>query len=237
MSVTGYCECDCLMIVAVYRFTFVSVRDFAEGYSHACKNQHQSKYYSQPYTNLYPIVLTFDARDLNDLFFTKYGLALDGAAEKKRILAGFEGLGMRPLITVAIMVSSPDTKKQFAFVKHVEEKIILPFVREIGINGPNTFKVHYVRSDGCSSQFTCKDAFWWMSQYFRLFGMHLDWSYFCSTLRVPLLAALSLWCCCRLPRKVLVRYLCACSLSSHHGIVAGVTRREALQRTQLVDTS
>ena len=180
------------MIVAVYRFTFVSVRDFAEGYSHACKNQHQSKYYSQPYTNLYPIVLTLDARDLNDLFFTKYGLALDGAAEKKRILAGFEGLGMRPLITVAIMVSSPDTKKQFAFVKHVEEKIILPFVREIGINGPNTFKVHYVRSDGCSSQFTCKDAFWWMSQYFRLFGMHLDWSYFCSTLRVPLRCPLTM---------------------------------------------
>ena len=50
------------------QFTFVSVRDFAEGYSHAVNDQHQSAYFAQPYSNLYPLVLSFDARDLNDLF-------------------------------------------------------------------------------------------------------------------------------------------------------------------------
>ena len=162
------------------RFTFVSVRDFAEGYSHAVKNQHQSAYFAQPRSNLYPVVMNFDARDLNDLFFEKYAGVEDGAVEKARILAGFEELNLRPIITFTLGIITPDHKKDFAFVRHVDEEIIIPFVREIGINGPDTFKCHYVRSDGCKAQFKCKDAFWWMSQYHRKFKIHLDWSYFCS---------------------------------------------------------
>jgi len=162
------------------RKTFVDVRDFAEGYSHAVKRQHQSAYYSQPYSNLYPIVLSFDARDLNDAFFKKYARAEDGATEKARILSGFEKLQLRPIITFTIIITSPDTKKDFAFVKHVDETILLPFIREIGVDGPQTFTCHYVRSDGCKGQFKCKDPFWWMSQYKRVHKMHLDWSYFCS---------------------------------------------------------
>ena len=124
--------------------------------------------------------MNFDARDLNDLFFEKYASVEDGAVEKARILAGFEELNLRPIITFTLGIITPDHKKDFAFVRHVDEEIIIPFVREIGINGPDTFKCHYVRSDGCKAQFKCKDAFWWMSQYLRKFKIHLDWSYFCS---------------------------------------------------------
>ena len=48
---------------------------------------------------------------------------------------------------------SPDQKHDPAFVQHCNDKIITPLMRQLGVDGDETFTIHHVDSDGCPHQF------------------------------------------------------------------------------------
>jgi hypothetical protein len=48
---------------------------------------------------------------------------------------------------------SPDQEHDPAFVQHCNDKIITPLMRQLGVDGDETFTIHHVDSDGCPNQF------------------------------------------------------------------------------------
>lgn len=159
------------------RGSYCSVVDYAENYSHQPKNEHQSKYFSETRSTLYPVVLTVDARDMKDIFFDKEEGDGSGAAEKAKLLEAFEALDRRPVVTVTCMVITADPNHGHTQVMHIDDELLTPFVKHYFIEAPHT---HFRRSDGCGAQFKDKHMFYWMSSHKERTGIEIDWSYFCT---------------------------------------------------------
>jgi hypothetical protein len=157
------------------RGSYCSVVDFAEKYSHQAKSEHQSAYFHEVRSTIYPIVVSMDVRDLKDEFFDIEGSG--GAGHKITLLEEFEELGQRPVITISYIVISADPTQTHQVVQHIDDNIFTPWIKSIFIEPPHT---HYRRSDGCAAQFKDKDMFYWISTHKIRTGICLSWSYFCT---------------------------------------------------------
>ena len=147
------------------RGSFVSVQDFAENIHHIVRMEPQSKYWTIVSSTLYMVVLRFHLDDVNHI----------PPEEKAELHAAFAAAGLPPIIVETHAFVSPDTVHDSAFVRHINDAFIIPYVNSIG-----NFHTHYARSDGCKGQFKQAQIFKWVTESVDRNGIRLDWSFFCS---------------------------------------------------------
>ena len=147
------------------RGSFVSVQDFSENFHHQVRFEPQSKYYQQVDSSLYMVVIRYHLDDATTL----------PAAERARLRAAFEEAKLPPIIVETLAFISGDLKHDGAFIRHVNDKYVVPYVQSLG-----KFDTHYARSDGCKGQFKNSQQFDWVSRRQSESGVRTDWSFFCS---------------------------------------------------------
>lgn len=141
------------------RGTFGSTQDFSQNGALTVKFEHMSKYFNEISYTLYGVVMTFDARDLHGSAFEGVG-GLNGNDAKAKVLKMFEDAKQRPLVTMTMLVVSTDLQHDPAFVQHVNDKLITPWVKT---HANRAMAVHYVDSDGCPNQFDLSHQYLWIS--------------------------------------------------------------------------
>ena len=70
-----------------------------------------------------------------------------GAEAKRKILEMFEKKGEQPVVKIDFLYISADLQHDPAFVQHVNDKLITPWLKANGVNDEATFKIHLVDSD------------------------------------------------------------------------------------------
>ena len=152
---------------------FASVQDFSENLALEVAMEHQSKYYTQVGVTLYGAVLLFNIEDVQDSFIERAGWG-SGAA----IIDHFNCHHLPHIIYVTVCVVSDDLKHNPAFVQHVNDKIISPWVKsEVMDEQPIG---HLARSDGAPTQFDNCHQYVWISKHQAKIGWKLDWSLHCE---------------------------------------------------------
>ena len=147
------------------RGSFVSVQDFSENHHHIVRNEPQAKYYQSVDSTLYMVVVRYHLDDATKL--------PDEVRDELR--ATYASVDRPPIIVETLAFVSADRKHDNAFVRHVNDRYVVPYMQSIG-----DFSTHYARSDGCKSQFKCAMHFDWVSRRQSETGMRTDWSFFCS---------------------------------------------------------
>ena len=147
------------------RGSFVTVQDFAENIHHTVRFEPQSKYWTQVSSTLYMVVVRFHLDDANHI----------PPEEKEELRAAFEHVNLPPVIVETHAFVSADGCHDNAFVRHVNDRFIVPYMQSIG-----DFDTHYARSDGCKAQFKQAAHFKWVSETKENTGVRTDWSFFCS---------------------------------------------------------
>ena len=71
---------------------------------------------------------------------------------------------------------SPDQKHDPALVQHCNDKIITPLMRQLGVDGDETFTIPHVDSDGCPNQFDLAAQYRRISTQQNKTGIQMDWS-------------------------------------------------------------
>lgn len=111
------------------------------------------------------VVLRFHLDDVNHI----------PAAEKAELRAAFAAANLTPIIVETHAFVSSDRTHDNAFVKHINDAFITPYVQSIG-----NFHTHYARSDGCKGQYKQAAHFKWIEESYDRTGIRTDWSFFCS---------------------------------------------------------
>ena len=147
------------------RRSFVSVQDFSENFHHTVRFEPQAKYYQSVDSTLYMVVVRYHLDDATRL----------PPAVVAELREAYESAGIPPIIVETLAIVSADLKHDNAFVRHVNECYVLPYMQSIG-----DFGTHYARSDGCKAQFKYATHFEWVSRQKIETGVQMDWSFFCS---------------------------------------------------------
>ena len=145
--------------------SFVSVQDFSENFHHVVRFEPQSKYYQQVDSTLYMVVVRYHLDDATRM----------PTAERDALRAAYEAVGLPPIIKETLAFVSADRQHDNAFVRHVNDKYVVPYMQSLG-----EFDTHYARSDGCKGQFKQAAHFDWVSRRKAETGVRTDWSFFCS---------------------------------------------------------
>ena len=122
------------------RGSFVSVQDFSENHHHKVRNEPQAKYYQSVDSTLYMVVVRYHLDDAK---------LPDKVRDELR--ATYASVDRPPIIVETEMVVlfafvSADRKHGNAFVRHLNDRYVVPYMQSIG-----DFNTHYGRSDGCKS--------------------------------------------------------------------------------------
>eukprot|EP00964_Phaeocystis_antarctica_P081213 scaffold50788_cov68-Phaeocystis_antarctica.AAC.3 len=125
----------------------------------------QAKYYQQVSSTLYMVVVRYHLDDATAL----------PAKEREALRAAFAEAKLPPIIVETLCFVSADLKQDNAFVRHVNDKYVVPYMQSLG-----NFNTHYARSDGCKGQFKNAVHFDWVSRRQNETGVRTDWSFFCS---------------------------------------------------------
>ena len=96
-------------------------------------------------------------------------------AEREALRSAFIEAKLPPIVVETLAFVSADLKHDNAFVRHVNDKYVVPYMQSLG-----NFNTHYARSDGCKGQFKQAAHFDWVSRRQSETGMRTDWSFFCS---------------------------------------------------------
>ena len=100
----------------------------------------QAKYYQSVDSTLYMVVVRYHLDDATKL----------PPAQVAELREAYRAADKEPIIVETLAFFSADLKHDNAFVRHVNERYVLPYMQSIG-----DFDVHYARSDGCKAQFKC----------------------------------------------------------------------------------
>ena len=82
--------------------------------------------------------------------------------EKAHLLKVLEDNSLPPLITIPMFFLSPDLHHTTAFVQHVHERYVYPWMEK---NFPACRRIHFKRSDGCAGQYKCGRHFRWLAMH------------------------------------------------------------------------
>ncbi len=74
---------------------------------------------------------------------------------------------------------SPYQEHDPAFVQHCNDKIITPLMRQLGVDGDETFTIPHIDSDGCPNQFDLAARYRRISTQQNKTGIQMDWSLNC----------------------------------------------------------
>ena len=96
-------------------------------------------------------------------------------AEREALRSAFIEAKLPPIVVETLAFVSADLKHDNAFVRHVNDKYVVPYMQSLG-----NFNTYYARSDGCNGQFKQAAHFDWVSRRQSETGMRTDWSFFCS---------------------------------------------------------
>jgi hypothetical protein len=144
----------------------VSVQDFAENYTHVERQQHQSKYWNEAQSTVYPLVVRFHLDDLANV----------EPQEKEKLHKMFQEEGLPPIVTESHIFISSDMMHDTAFVHHVNDFLTEQYIKQ---HAPNV-TIHYTRSDGCAGQYKNAHHFLWISKQKIKTLIQRIWSFFCS---------------------------------------------------------
>jgi len=144
----------------------VSVQDFAENYTHVDRQQHQSKYWTEVQSTVYPLVMRFQLDDLTNV----------SASEKEKLHKAFKEEGLPPIVTESHVSISSDMMHDTAFVHHVNDFLTEHYIKKYA---PNVTR-HFTRSDGCAGQYKNAHHFLWISKQKITTLIQRIWSFFCS---------------------------------------------------------
>ena len=150
------------------RKSMASVQDFSENLVIEVKLEHQSKYYSQVGVTLYGKVCFFHIEDVKDSYIS--------AKEKAQLIKMFDAESLNHIIAVTFCVVSDDLRHNPAFVQHVNDKVVLPYIKE-HIMVPER---DYFRSDGAPTQFDNATQYLWVSNSKQNTGVATDLTLHCT---------------------------------------------------------
>ena len=89
----------------------------------------------------------------------------------------FRELNQDPVNSVLV---SPDQEQDPAFVQHCNDKTVTPLMRQLGVDGDETFTIPHVDSEGCPDQFDLTAQYRRISTQQNKTGIQMDWSLNCS---------------------------------------------------------
>ena len=147
----------------------VGLPDFAENGIIQRKQAHQSTYWVEVGYTLYPCPMLFRAEDLHASVF-------GGEAEKQKVVDFFTNRNEKPIVTISLMVVSPDLKHDNSFVQHVHGKIIPKWVKENAIH-ENAINKIINCSDGGPAHYKLSDHVAFISTHESTTGIALDWDF------------------------------------------------------------
>ena len=142
------------------------MRDFAEGYTHLHRFEHQSKFFSEVYTTIFPMVLHVHLDDLQNV----------EKEEKTRLRELFDKHGLPHVVTEEHVVITPDSNHLAANVVHFRRFVLLPYVKE---NAPSVHTLSS-RQDGAAGHMKNATVFLDLSKCHVLDGVRAEASFFCS---------------------------------------------------------
>lgn len=146
--------------------TAASVQDFSENWSAAISLEHQSRYFAGVAATLYPVVVYTHIDDRVDI----------DEARKEELRAHFDKHELEHVLRDELIVISEDMQHDAAFVVHVNDKIITPWLKK---HAPNVAQ-HEGRSDGCAAQYKCSTFFLWVASRNKVDDVVASWSFFGS---------------------------------------------------------
>eukprot|EP00732_Lithocolla_globosa_P002102 Lithocolla_globosa_v1_NODE_1275_length_2706_cov_15.149755.p1 type:complete len:474 gc:universal NODE_1275_length_2706_cov_15.149755:1631-210(-) len=136
----------------------MKIADFSENYKHLHRLEHQSKYFHEMCSSLFPNVVRLHLDDVQNI----------STKEKEKLRQLFDKYNLPHIISESHIVISPDLNHLTANVIHFDDNLFVPYLK----SSAPTVHTLLDRSDGATSQFKGAKHFLHISSFESKHNLH-----------------------------------------------------------------